>query len=265
MHIVVERGKGGLYVNELEKYAQQASIYEQLACYYKYTNPQMYMYVYAKHVEAIQQVVHTYEKNRISPSAMSQATQPTYLRVFHSSSDLPRIDIMINGKKMIKNLSFKQCSPYLSFGQGQYRLDIAPAETEQPIFSTLVPIMGNHAYTFAVTGSETKVQTVPILDSTPLPSGKAKLRFIHLSPDTPAVDVFLKDGESLFEKVSFQEATDYVQVSPGVVNIEVYLTGLKNSILSIPETEIMENKLYIIALIGHQKKSPNLEAIFLTN
>lgn len=252
-------------MNELEKYVQQASMYGQLACYYKYMNPQMYVYVYTKYFEAMRQVVHTYEQGRISPTSMSQATQPSYLRMFHASPDIPLIDIMINGKKMIKNLSFKQYSPYLSFAQGQYRLDIVPTETEQPIFSTLIPVMGNHSYTLAVTGTEEKVQTLPLLDSTPLPSGKAKLRFVHLSPDVPAVDVFLKDGDSLFEKVSFREVTDYVQVSPGVANIEIYPASLKNVILTIPETEITENKLYTIALIGYRNKSPKLETLILTN
>lgn len=251
--------------SEIEKYGRQAAMYDQLACYYKYTNPQKYMYTYVKYYEAISKLVHAYEQSRISPTPLSEAVQPSYLRILHASPNIPLVDIIINGKKMVKNISFKQYSPYFSLSQGQYRLDIVPAGEDQPIFSTLVPVMGNHSYTLATTGNDKKIQILPLTDSAPLPSGKAKLRFVHLSPDATAVDVFLKDGDSLFEKVSFLEATDYVQVSPGIASMEIYPAGLKNTILIIPETEITENKLYTIALIGYRNKSPKLETMLLTN
>ena len=68
--------------------------------------------------------------------------------------------------------------------------------------------MGNHSYTFAAINSH-HLQLQPMLDNTHLPSGQAKIRFAHFSPDTPVVNVSLKDGYHLFENVLFKQITDF--------------------------------------------------------
>ncbi|MFI8707178.1 DUF4397 domain-containing protein [Bacillus sp. NPDC077411] len=251
--------------SEIEKYAQQAAIYKQLACYYKYTNPQKYIEVYLRHYEAMKQLVQAYEQSRVSPPYSSEQALPSYIRILHASPDSSAIDIVINGQKVVKNISFKQYSPYLSLTQGQYRVDIVPAGGETPIFSTLTPVMGNHTYTLAAVGNVNKLQLLNLTDNTPLPYGQAKIRFVHLSPDAPQVDVALKDGEKLFEKVSFKQSTDYLQVSPGVADIEIAAAGTKDIILTIPEVKIEANKIYTVVTLGYAHKSPKLESLFLTN
>ncbi len=111
------------------------------------------------------------------------------------------VDILVNGQKVIKNISFKQFSPYLTLVQGKYRIDIVPVGNETPIFSALVPIMGNHTYTFAAINSDNHLQLQPMLDNTHLPAGQAKIRLRNFSPDTPVVNVSLKGGDHLFENV----------------------------------------------------------------
>ncbi|PGZ97413.1 hypothetical protein COE51_14025 [Bacillus pseudomycoides] len=254
-----------MHSSEIEKYVQQAAMYEQLACYYKYINPQKYMELYLKHYAVMKQLVQAYEQNRIPLPYSSEHSLPSNVRILHASPDAPTVDIVINGQKVVKNISFKQYSPYLSLTQGQYRVDIVPVGDETPIFSALVPVMGNHVYTLAIAGNVDKLQLLPLTDNTPLPYGQAKIRFVHLSPDTPEIDVALKDGEKLFEKVAFKQATDYLQVSPGVADIEVTVAGTKNVVLTIPEVKIEGNKIYTIAALGYANKSPKLETIFLTN
>ncbi|MDM5154835.1 DUF4397 domain-containing protein [Bacillus sp. DX1.1] len=246
--------------SEIEKYGQEAAMYEQLAHYYKYTNPKKYMELYIKHHDAMTKLTHTYEK-RIS----QEATQPSYVRIFHASPHTRPVDILINGQKVVKNISFKQYSPYLSLTQGQYRVDIIPVDSETPIFSALVPMMGNHSYTLAAIGNDTQMQLLPILDNTPLQSGQAKIRFVHLSPDTPAVSVSLKNGDHLFENVPFKKTTDYLQVSPGTADIDISLADTQKVLVTIPSLKVEPNTIYIITVIGYSNQSPKLEALVLTN
>ena len=138
---------------------------------------------------------------------------PSHIRIFHADPNIPAVDILVNGQKVIKNISFKQFSPYLSLVQGKYRIDIVPVGNETPIFSALVPIMGNHTYTLAAINSDNHLQLQPILDNTHLPAGQAKIRFAHFSPDTPVVNVDLKDGDHLFENVLFKQITDFCKLA----------------------------------------------------
>ncbi|PEB51045.1 hypothetical protein CON65_10095 [Bacillus pseudomycoides] len=246
--------------SEIEKYGQEAARYEQLARYYQYTNPKKYIELSMKYHHAITQLVHAYEKRE-----SQEATLPSHIRIFHASSHTPPIDILVNGQRVIKNISFKQLSPYFSLAQGQYRIDIVPVDNETPIFSALVPMMGNHSYTLAVLGNNSHIQLQPMLDNTHLPSGQAKIRFAHLSPDTPVVNVSLKDGDHLFENVLFKQITDYLQVSPGTADIEISLADTKKILVTIPKVKVEPNTIYTISLVGYSTQSPNVEAVILTN
>ncbi|EEM05576.1 hypothetical protein bmyco0002_19500 [Bacillus pseudomycoides] len=246
--------------SEIEKYGQEAALYEQLARYYQYTNPKKYMELYMKYHSAITKLVHVYEKR-----GSQEATLPSYMRIFHASPHTPAIDFLVNGQKVVKNISFKQHSPYLSLTQGQYRVDIVPVGNETPIFSALVPMMGNHSYTLAAISTDTHLQLQPMLDNTPLQSGQAKIRFLHFSSDTPAVHVSIKGGDYLFENVLFKQVTDYLQVSPGTADIEISLADTKKILVTIPDVKVEPNTIYTFALVGYSNQSPKLEAVVLTN
>ncbi|KFM99847.1 DUF4397 domain-containing protein [Bacillus clarus] len=246
--------------SEIEKFGQEAARYEQLARYYQYTNPKKYVELYMKYHDAITKLVHAYEKRD-----SQEATLPSHMRIFHASPQTPPVDIIVNGQKVIKNISFKQISPYLSLTQGQYRVDIVPVGNETPLFSALVPLMGNHAYTLAAIGSDNHIQLQPILDNTHLPSGQAKIRFAHLSSDTPVINVSLKDGDHLFENVLFKQITEYLQVSPGTADIEIPLADTKEVVITIPKVIVEPNTIYTISVVGYSTKEPKLEAVLLTN
>ncbi|HHT7190094.1 TPA: DUF4397 domain-containing protein [Bacillus cereus] len=246
--------------SEIEKYGQEATRYEQLARYYQYSNPKKYVELYMKYYNALTKFVQAYEKRE-----SQEATLPSHIRIFHSAPSTPAVDILVNGQKVIKNISFKQFSPYLSLIQGKYRVDIVPVGSDTPLFSAFVPIIGNHAYTLAAINSDNHLQLQPILDNTHLPSGQSKIRFAHLSADTPVVNVDLKDGDHLFENVLFKQITDFLQVSPGTADIEISLADNKNVLLTIPKFNVEPNMIYTISIVGYSTKEPKLEAIILTN
>ncbi|EJQ93851.1 hypothetical protein IGW_02564 [Bacillus cereus ISP3191] len=246
--------------SEIEKYGQEAARYEQLARYYQFHNPKKYVELYMKYYDALTNLVQAYEKRD-----SQEATLPSHIRFFHSAANTPAVDILVNGQKVIKNISFKQFSPYLTLVQGKYRIDIVPVENETPIFSALVPIMGNHTYTFATINNDNHLQLQPMLDNTHLPAGQAKIRFAHFSPDTPVVNVSLKDGDHLFENVLFKQITDFLEVSPGTADIEVSLADNQSILLTIPDFKVEPNIIYTISILGYSTKDPKLEAVILTN
>ncbi|WP_144611258.1 DUF4397 domain-containing protein [Bacillus cereus] len=246
--------------SEIEKYGQEAARYEQLARYYQFHNPKKYVELYMKYYDALTKLVQAYEKRDSQEAAL-----PSHIRFFHSASNTPAVDILVNGQKVIKNISFKQFSPYLTLMQGKYRIDIVPVGNETPIFSALVPIMGNHTYTFAAINSDNHLQLQPMLDNTHLPTGQAKIRVAHFSPDTPVVNLDLKGGDHLFENVLFKQITDFLEVSPGTADIEVSLADNPSVLLTIPNFKVEPNIIYTISLLGYSTKDPKLEAVILTN
>ena len=95
-----------------------------------------------KYYDAITKLVQAYEKRD-----SQEATLPSHMRIFHTAPHTPAVDIIINGQKVIKNISFKQFSPYLSLVQGKYRIDIVPVgKTTLNIFSISTNNGESHLY-----------------------------------------------------------------------------------------------------------------------
>lgn len=245
-----------------DKYALEASMYDQLASYYKYSNPHKYIEYYLKHYEAVQRLHHTYYRV-VQPQG---EIQPAKVRVLHASPNTQVIDVYINGQNILQNITFKGFSNYLSLPQGQYRIDIYSAGSETvPLLSTILPVKSQYVYTAVTSGEAGKLQLLPFLDSTYVPYNEAHIRFAHLSPDTPAVDVALKDGSVLLSNISFKQISNYLQVSPGKGDLEILVTGTKHIVLSLPDIIIEANKAYTIYAIGYANQAPAIDALFLTN
>ena len=55
------------------------------------------------------------------------------------------------------------------------------------------------------------------------------MRFVHASPDAPAVDITLPDGTAIFSNIAFKEVGDYTPVDAGTYDLEVRPTGTSTS------------------------------------
>jgi len=245
-------------------HGSKAWMYDQLAQYYKYSNPQKHIEFYIKHYEETKKLIAIYEQKRSQSASVSM--QPAKIRILHASPNASAVDVYVNGQRILQNITFKQHSNYIPFPQGQYRFDVYPTNTQSsPLFSAIVPAMGGYIYTIAVAGDISKLQLLSFVDNTYLPYGEAKIRFVHLSADAPAVDLAMKESDILFSNVPFKQATEFLQVSPGSAHLDVLVTGMKNVILSLSDVKVEANKIYSVYMIGFANKEPKLEALFLTN
>ncbi|MFX3623079.1 MAG: DUF4397 domain-containing protein [Ectobacillus sp.] len=255
-----------MFCNQPDKYEIDAALYKQLANYYKYNNPQKHIEYYLKHYDAVQKLAHTYYKGGTSACLSPRQIQPAKIRILHASPNTPAIDVHINSQQILQNMNFKQYSDYITLLQGQYRIDIYISKiTPNPVLSAIIPVMSDNVYTIAISGEVNNPQLISLIDNTYLPYGQAKIRVVHVSPDTSIIDIAIKDSELLFTQISFKQATDYLQASPGTANLEVCIAGTKESVLSLPNTKIDPNKIYTIFVVGYTHKTPKLDALFLTN
>lgn len=88
------------------------------------------------------------------------------------------------------------------------------------------------------------------------------MRFLHASPDAPAVDIAVSDGPVLFGNVPFSEARDYIDV-PGntMVTLEVRLAGTDTVVKSFPGVMFRPGTYYTVYAIGLAGGSPALDAL----
>lgn len=187
----------------------------------------------------------------------------SYVRVFHASPNAPAVDVYANGNLIINNLAYKQFSQYLPVPPGNYNIRVYPSgEMTNPVLDTNLYIPQNTIFNAAVIGMLPDISLYPIPEPiTAQTSGFACARFIHLSPNAPAVDIKLSDGTIVFSSVGYRDITNYACVPPGTYSFIVSLPGTDNVVLTIPNIRLDANSYYTIYAVGVAGGNPPLEAL----
>ncbi|MFZ5967851.1 MAG: DUF4397 domain-containing protein [Bacillota bacterium] len=188
---------------------------------------------------------------------------PSYVRILHASPDAPGVDVMISGKLVASNLRYKEFTPYLPYIPGKYSVVIYPAGNRTtPIINTNLDIMPNASYTVAATGMLRDIKPLIVPDTAlPLPPNKGQLKFVHLSPNAPMVDITLPDGTILFRNIEFKEISENLPVDPGRYTIQARIAGTNQIILTVPNVTIQPSRYYTIYAVGLIDRTPPLQVL----
>lgn len=242
------------YKSSALQHLQEASMYDLLAQYYKYLDPSKHIHYYQMHLMAMQKAL---ENDRAyKKSAM--------VRIFHASPDAPAVDIYVDGKAAIRGVTYKQVSKYLQLNAGRHKIDIYPeGQTKSPVISKTILVRPGVYYTVAAKGTLDQLDLMVIVDELAAPSRRTRVRFLHLSPDLPAVDIVLENGHILFKGVSFGEVSQYLELVPSIINVEVRVSETSQPVLRVPNIKLSVNRSYTVAAIGFAGKEPRLEAMVL--
>jgi hypothetical protein len=93
-------------------------------------------------------------------------------------------------------------------------------------------------------------------------AGKAHVRFVHASPDAPAVDVAVAGGGPvLFGGIDFKGVGDYLPVDAGTYDLEVRVSGTDTVALSVPGVKLEDGYVYTIFAMGLAGGEPALMAV----
>ena len=188
----------------------------------------------------------------------------SYIRILHASPDSPPVDVYANNDRMATGLSYRNFTEYRPVQAGNYNIQIYPAGSrEQPVLETNLTIPPDSIQTLAITGkqSATALRAISDQPATPLDPNGLLLKFVHLSPDTPSVDVTLPDQRTLFSDVSYQESTNYTPLAPGTYTLQTQPAGTSNVILNVPNQSLSAGRAYSAYMIGLSSGDPSLQLL----
>ncbi len=198
------------------------------------------------------------------PCYKEMSASDSYVRLLHASPDAPPVDVYANGDIIAKNLSFKQLTDYVAVKPGEYTIQIFPAgQKTTPVLNTKMNIPSQSSLTVAAIGKLANLQLLPIMEVyMPMVDKRSSyVRFAHLSPDAPAVDITLPDGTKLFSNVRFKQYTDYISVAPGNYTLQVRPTGSDAVVLTVPNVKVLPGSISTIYAVGLAGGNPPLDAI----
>lgn len=182
------------------------------------------------------------------------APTPTYgkLMAVHASPDAPGVDLLIdNTVQNSAALTFPNNTAYLQAQTGSRNVKINVNGTSTSVINANLTIEQNKNYSVFAIDSVSSIEPLVLTDDLTAPaSGKAHVRFVHLSPNAPAVDVALQGGAVLFGDYTFKEASAFTPLAANTYNLEVRAAGTTNVVLSLPGIPLTAGKIYTVFAKG---------------
>ena len=197
-------------------------------------------------------------------TSAAQSLNTTSVRVVHASPDAPAVDVLVDGARAITNLAYGEAIGYAELPAGTRAVAVVPAgaEADAAVIQANLELAAGRAYTVMAVGRLAEIAPLVLTDERMAPAGdSAKVRFVHASPNAPAVDIAVKDGPVLFSNVPFKEAAAYIEAPAGTLDLEARLAGTGTVALSVPGVVLEAGKVYTIAAIGLAGDMPPLRAL----
>lgn len=197
------------------------------------------------------------------PSAFAQ--QPM-VRVVHASPDAPAVDVLVNDSiRAFQDIEFGDVTDYAPLDADLYNVKVVPegAGPESAVIDADLNLLWFQRYTVVAINTLNAIEPLVIEDSPALMlPGRARFRFVHASPDAPAVDIRVQSGPFLFQNVAFRQVGEYVEIPETMVNLEVYVAGTDTLVLTVPAVSLDAGTSYTAYAVGFAGgQAPELSAI----
>lgn len=187
----------------------------------------------------------------------SSAFGVAQVRAVHASPDAPNVDVLVNDGIAFSNLPYRSASVYAPLTAGTYNIKVRPTGLPAPtVIDANVPLADNTTYSVAAINTLSSISALVLTDDNTLNPSAARIRFVHASPNAPAVDIALAGGGAvLFPNVSFGNSGGYISVPGGTYNLEVRLAGTSTVVLPVSGLSVFNNTVstvWAMGLVGNQ-------------
>jgi rhodanese-related sulfurtransferase len=177
----------------------------------------------------------------------------TMVRVIHASYDAPAVDVWVDDDVVIENLAYGISSGYAEVDDGTNEIMVVPAGSTEPVVIDVeLELMDMSDYTVLAVGALENIEPIFALDQRTAVSDMAKVRFIHASPDAPAVDLKYDASRAmpLFENAAYKSISDYAEVPATAYSFMVTPAGSDEVVVSYEPITVENGNVYTVVAHG---------------
>jgi hypothetical protein len=171
--------------------------------------------------------------------------------VVHASPDAPGVDLLVDNAAAGTNLTFPNNTGYLAVTAGTHNIKVNVTGTSNTVIEADLDFTKDINYSIFAVDSVANLGALVLEDDLSAPaSGNAHVRFVHLSPNAPAVDITTTSGAIVFGDKSFKEYTDFTPLGAGSYDLQVRLQGTETVVLELPGIVLEDGKIYTVFAKG---------------
>jgi major membrane immunogen (membrane-anchored lipoprotein) len=177
--------------------------------------------------------------------------QKANVKVVHASPDAPGVDLLVDNNVAGANLTFPNNTGYLEVEEGTRNIKVNVSGTSTTVIEADLPIEGNKNYSVFAVDAVANLSPLVIEDDLTSPaSGNVHVRFIHLSPDAPAVDITTKDGTVVFGNYDFKKYSAFPPLPAGSSDFQVRFAGTETVVLHFSGIALSNGSIYTVFAKG---------------
>ena len=179
------------------------------------------------------------------------------LMAVHASPDAPPVDIYSDGIFQ-GTIDFPENTGYIVLPAGTRSIKVNVEGTTTTAIGPVALALGADEYKTVFAYDEVAAIKALVLDDdlTDPAAGKAHVRFVHLSPDAPAVDIAVAGSavvDAIFKNVAFGETSGglatpgaFTPIDAGTYDLDVRLAGTLNVVLPLDDVTLGDQKIYTV-------------------
>jgi hypothetical protein len=179
------------------------------------------------------------------------------VKVVHASPDAPGVDLFVDGTQANTSpLTFPNNTEYLPVDSGSREIQVAAAGGGATVIRETLALDPDKNYTIFAANLLSSIEPLVLEDDLTAPAaGKAHVRFVHLSPDAPAVDIAAVGVGTVFNNQAFKDATPFTPVDAGTLDLQVLADldqgGTRDDVaLTVNGVQLQAGKIYTIFANG---------------
>lgn len=177
--------------------------------------------------------------------------------IVHASPDAGNVDVYFGGGLAAQNFAYGSDTGYFAVTPGTYSLQVAPAGTSNYVLNTNLSLAAGLTYSVFTIDSLSSIKAAVVQDDFTIPpTDSVRVRFLHFSPDAPAVDVTVAGGSTWFSNRTFNDQSSnasfqaFTTIKAGTYNLEVKAAGTSTVVLPIPSITLEGGKVYTLYAKG---------------
>lgn len=181
----------------------------------------------------------------------NQVTPVAYVAIYHASPNAPELDVIVD-ERPVNRLEFTDYTGYLNFYTGERNFKINPFNASNSLVDTTITFSDGAFYSLFIVNDLPNVEALAVRDSASAPSeGKAKVRFINLSPDAGTLEVTANDEDSsLFNAVEFKKPSTFVEVDAASSSFVLRPAGGSDELVKVSDINLRPGRFYTILARG---------------
>jgi rhodanese-related sulfurtransferase len=171
--------------------------------------------------------------------------------IVHASPDAPEVWVLVDMVNLGAGLEYPDYFTNVTFNPGNRNVKVNVSGTTTTVIEADIEFMPEMNYSLFAMNDVANIEPLFIEDDLSAPAaGNAHARFIHLSPDAPAVDITLTDGTVLFGDYEFKEYADFTPFPADTYGLQVRLAGTTTVVLELPDIMLEDGMIYTIFAKG---------------